>query len=62
MDNVQYNTMKLLHELSCLEWFIKMHAKKDAQNAGNAQITATLEHLEKDLAQHINELHKNLCK
>jgi len=60
LENCVYDKIKILHELSCLLWFIEKHAKKDAQ--GNAECTAYLERLEKDLEKYVQELKDMVCK
>lgn len=61
LNNCKYDKIKLLHELSCLVWFIKNHAKKDAEIEGHGECFILFEELQKDLEEHIRKLHHALC-
>lgn len=56
LENCNYDKVKLLHELSCMVWFIQKHAKKNATDAGDAQCLEALEQLQADLDAHIEKL------
>ncbi len=62
LNNCEYNNIKLLHELSCVSWFIKKHAIPDAQKANDNECTAFLEKLDKDLEEHLKQLKPMACK
>jgi hypothetical protein len=61
LDNSSYDKVKLLHELSCLDWFIEKHAIKDAQSAGDAEFEEALSILKKDLERHIEKIRGMVC-
>lgn len=58
MKNSSYNTIKLLHQLSEIIWFIEKHALDDAQNAGDALCVETLKALHANLEDQLSELQK----
>ncbi len=58
LDNCFYNKIKLLHDLSCVRWFIDKHAKEDAKKAGDTKFYALLENLERDLEGYVDALKK----
>lgn len=62
LKHAKYDKIKLLHELSCLLWFIEQHAKSDAQNDNDKEFHAYLEKLSKDLNSYIEELNALCCK
>ena len=62
LDNCKYNKVKLLHELSCALWFIKKHAKGDAQKANDTDCMPFLDLLEKDLESYVSKLQGLCCK
>ncbi len=61
LDNCKYDKIKLLHELSCISWFIQKHGKEDAKTTGDTECHAAFEELQKDLEKHIAKLEKMLC-
>lgn len=61
-DNCSYNKIKLLHELSCLVWFMEKHALKDAQVAGDSECQEIFQTIKHDLDKHLERLHKQICK
>ncbi len=61
LDNVSYDKIKLLHKLSCINWFIEKHGKVDAQTAGDQAFVATLTELQKDLQKYIEKLQQGVC-
>lgn len=61
LDNCSYNKIKLLHELSCLLWFLEKHAIKDAENAGDRDCVELLTALQRDLNKHLEKLNKSVC-
>lgn len=62
LDNCSYNTIKLLHQLSGVLWFIKKHGIEDAAKAGDTECLVMFEQLEKDLQEHIEHLQDLVCK
>ncbi len=53
LDDCFYDQIKILHDLSCIHWFIDKHAKEDAKKASNDKCYALLEKLEKDLEKYL---------
>lgn len=62
LKDCKYNNVKILHEISCLTWFIDKHAKTQAQNAGDKACEQLLEKLYDDLKKYIDQLEKEICK
>lgn len=62
LDHCHYDKAKLLHELSCLMWFIERHAKTDAKQVDDKQFANLLEALSKELDKYITKIHENMCK
>lgn len=60
LNNCCYDKAKLLHQLSCVSWFIEKHALADAKN--DAEFLELLRKLQKDVDPYIKELHTMLCK
>lgn len=56
LNDSKYDKIKLLHELSCITWFIKNHAESDAQEHNDAKMTEFLKKLSNNLENHIKEL------
>ena len=61
LDNVSYDKIKLLHELSCMIWFLEKHALKDAQAAGDTECYDLFVMLNKDLQKHIEKIRGSVC-
>lgn len=61
LDNVSYDKIKLLHKLSCINWFIEKHGKNDAQTAGDQEFLVTLTSMQKDLQKYIEKLQQGMC-
>jgi hypothetical protein len=61
LDNTSYNKIKLLHKLSCINWFIEKHAQHDAETAGDQEFLSSLIQLQKDLEKHIEKLQHGMC-
>lgn len=61
LDNQTYNKIKLIHELSCITWFIEKHALHDAGNGGDKVAHEALLALQRDLSKHIENLQKSMC-
>ncbi|MFA6066547.1 MAG: hypothetical protein WC707_05205 [Candidatus Babeliaceae bacterium] len=61
LDNPTYNKIKLIHELSCILWFIEKHALADAHNGGDKSSHEALAALQRDLSKHIEALQKSMC-
>ena len=59
LDSCTYDKVKLLHELSCIAWFIKHHGLEDTKNAGDQQAHDLFAALEQDLERYIEELKKS---
>jgi len=62
LDDCFYDQIKLLHDLSCIRWFIEKHAKNDAQRTGHNECYTLLEKLEKDLEKYVIELKKTISQ
>lgn len=62
LNNYEYDKIKILHKLSCLQWFIKQHAEENAKKANNAECVAFYKELSADLEKHIAKLHKMVQK
>ncbi len=62
LDNCFYNKIKVLHKLSCLQWFLKKHAHDDAKKVDHGECHEFFEKLEKDLGEHVAELKSMVCK
>ena len=61
LDNSSYNKIKLLYKLSELQWFIEKHGLVDANEAGDKACAELLLAIQRDLAKHIEKLHKSAC-
>ena len=61
LDNCSYNKIKLLHELSCLTWFLEKHAINDAKAAGDQESYNNLLALQRDLQKHIETMQTSMC-
>lgn len=61
LDNLTYDKVKLLHQISCLVWFIEKHALPDAQAAGDTESQDMLIALHRDLAKNLERMHQNIC-
>ena len=61
LDNSSYNKIKLLHELSCLTWFLEKHAINDAKAAGDQEAYNNLLALQRDLQKHIETMQTSMC-
>jgi len=62
LKDCKYNNVKILHEISCLAWFIDKHAKIQAQNAGDKECEQLLENLYNELKKHIDQFEALICK
>ena len=62
LHNTKYNKIKILHELSCLAWFIDKHAKPEAKNADDKDCEQLLENLYNDLKKYIDQIEQLACK
>jgi len=60
LDNCNYDKIKVLHELSCVAWFLEKHGLQDAKSVGDEQCCKVFENLKKDLEKHICELNEGL--
>lgn len=61
LDSCTYDKIKLVHQLSCLVWFIDKHGKKDALEADDQEFYATLCSMQKELDKYISILHAECC-
>jgi len=62
LDNCTYDKVKLLHNLSCLLWFIDKHALKETQHKNDPSCTQLLKDMKADIEKHIAALEKMMCK
>ena len=62
LSNCDYNKVKLLHELSKIQSFLKRHAQKDAKSAKHQQCAKFCKALQKDLEKHIAQIQKHVHK
>ena len=62
LENCCYDKIKLLHELSCMAWFIEKHAQPEALKKKDADYHKILTKLHKDLLPYIEELKVATCK
>ena len=53
LSNNKYNKNKILHDLSCLCWFVDKHAIDEAKKANDQELAKNLEKLKHDLDKHI---------
>ncbi|MEX0939786.1 MAG: hypothetical protein WDZ41_00325 [Candidatus Babeliales bacterium] len=60
LDHCTYDKVKLLHELSCIVWFIEKHAKIDAKNDGDTEFANIVKKLAPDLEKYIDQLYELL--
>ena len=56
VNDCNYNKVKLLHDLSKINFHIERHAKKDAESAGHVLCNAMCTELQADLEKHMNKL------
>lgn len=61
LTSTEYDKVKLLHQLSCIIWFIEKHAKMDAKTAGDEKFYQILVELQRDIDKHLAELKASLC-
>jgi hypothetical protein len=61
LDNNTYNKIKLLHEISCIIWFLEKHALQDAQATGDTQLLTQLQQLKYELTQQLEKLQQAVC-
>ena len=60
LDNCTYDKIKILHELSCLLWFIQKHAHKEISEGDACH--PLLKDLEKDLEKYVAAFKEQVCK
>jgi hypothetical protein len=53
LSNNKYNKNKVLHDLSCLCWFVDKHAIDEAKKSNDQDLAKNLEKLKQDLNKHI---------
>ena len=56
LSNCNYNKIRLMHDLSRIDWYLKNHAKRDAKESGHQLCHAMCEEIEKDVEKHIEKL------
>ena len=61
LKNYHYDKIKLLHQLSCITWFIEKHAKDNAVKAQDDELATLLEKIETDIEQYTHALYDQLC-
>lgn len=61
LKNVRYNKIKLLHELSCLVWFVEKHGIEDAKTAGDKETMQLMQNLKNDLQQYLKKIDNSCC-
>ena len=61
LDNSSYNKIKMLHQLSELNWFIEKHAIIDAENAGDKACVEMMLAIQRDAQKHIEKLQRAMC-
>lgn len=61
LDNVSYNKIKLMHELSSNIWFIQKHAIPDAEKSGDQASVELLKNIERDLQKYLEKLQTTMC-
>ncbi|MGC2310795.1 MAG: hypothetical protein WA432_04200 [Candidatus Babeliaceae bacterium] len=60
-DNNTYNKIKLLHELTRLNWFLEKHALNDAQMTGDQEFLVVLTKLNHNLTDNIEKMQQSVC-
>lgn len=61
LKNIRYDKVKLLHELSCLVWFVEKHGIEDAKTTGDKETIELMQELKHDLQKHLEKLDKICC-
>ena len=56
LSHCNYSKTKLIHNLSRIIWYLKNHAKKDAEDDGHVLCGKEYEELEKSLEMHLEKL------
>ncbi len=62
LRNCEYDKVKLLHDLSCIHWFLEKHGEPDAKKDGDAECSRLFAKIKEDLAGHIDQLTQMVCK
>jgi hypothetical protein len=62
LSNCNYNKVRLLHDLSRIDWYLKKHAKRDAKKEKHKECHDMCVALEKDIEKHIDQIKKALAK
>lgn len=60
LDDITYDKIKLLHQLSGIEWFINKHAHPDAHKVGDESFKELLENMCVTLNQYIQSLEEGI--
>jgi hypothetical protein len=62
LDNCTYNTVKLMHDLSGLAWYLKHFCQKDVKACRSKECQKLFMQIQKDLEKNIALLEKSLKK
>ena len=62
IHNHFYDKIKIMHELSCLAWFIEQHALQDAQKASDDTFKQYLQKLHSELSRNLAELKEQIAE
>jgi hypothetical protein len=62
LNDCRYDKIKVMHELSCLEWFLAKHACQDAKKANHDECAKLFESLQRDIKNYLEKLDQLLCK
>ncbi len=60
LDDCSYDKIKILHELSCISWFLEKHGLQDTKNSDDENTRKIFTELKKDLDKYIQNLSQNL--
>lgn len=60
ISNNKYNKNKILHDLSCLCWFVDKHALDEAKKSNDQEFVRSIEKLKQDLDKHIADFDASL--
>ncbi len=62
LQDIGYDKVRILHDLSKLCWFLKKHAMQNAERAGDAAEVERIKQLEQDLQRHIAVFKEQMCR
>lgn len=60
IPNKKYDKIKLIHDASCLAWFIEKHALAQARGKGDEDYAELLEQFKNDLDSYITAIEGTL--